>query len=144
MPRKGYGSKVPNAPDGRPQPTGNQGGVPRVDAPAETYGDRQALVESQQAVPPGRTPEAQGASPLDAALAGIQSGGLGAAVGFGNPTAHPDQPVTSGASVGPGPGPEVLRPPQVNNAAIVLEQLAALNDDPILFELALKARERGT
>ena len=148
MPRNGKGRSygggggVPNAPDGQPQPTGGEGGVPRIDAPADTYGDRSKLIASQQAAPPGGQPSPQAPTPgLGAALEKAQLG-LGVPVGIGAPTANPGQPVTSGAPLGPGPGLEAIRPTK-NHAATVLEQLAAATDDPHLFEMALRMRERG-
>lgn len=55
-------------------------------------------------------------------------------VNFGGPTARPNEPVTTGAPVGPGPGPEILQGTDPNQRDIerlrpmlpALEVLASL------------------
>jgi hypothetical protein len=57
------------------------------------------------------------------------------------PTERPDQPLTAGLSLGPGPGPEVLRPG--DRASQSLRVLADFSDDPALEELADLAERMG-
>lgn len=65
------------------------------------YGDRQSLEQMQQAAPlaasPGGDVGAPQAAPVDANV-----------IGFDQPTQQPDTPVTAGAALGDGPGPEAL------------------------------------
>lgn len=65
------------------------------------YGDRQALEQMQQAAPlsasPGGDVGAPQGAPVDAGV-----------IGFDQPTQQPDTPVTAGAAMGDGPGPEAL------------------------------------
>jgi len=78
------------------------GGSQPVRAPSGgKYGDRQALEQLQQAAPlsasPGGDVGAPEAAPIDANV-----------IGFDQPTQQPDTPVTAGAAMGEGPGPEAL------------------------------------
>jgi hypothetical protein len=57
------------------------------------------------------------------------------------PTERPDQPLTAGLNIGPGPGPEVLRPG--DRASQSLRLLADFSDDPGLEELADLAERMG-
>jgi hypothetical protein len=80
---------------------GGPGGQP-VRAPSGgAYGDRQALEQMQQAAPLSATPGgdvgAPEAAPVDANV-----------IGFDQPSQQPDTPVTAGAVLGDGPGPEAL------------------------------------
>lgn len=111
-------------------------------APGGEYGSATALKQGQQAVP---LPNAQ-------AVAAPQSvpsfGGTGGAVAPGDinfeaPTARPNEPVTAGLPVGPGPGPEALNMP--DESSTIAGQLrtmyanvpAAQNNDFLrLVELA--------
>jgi hypothetical protein len=77
-------------------------GAQPVRAPSGgAYGDRQALEQMQQAAPLSATPGgdvgAPEAAPVDANV-----------VGFDQPSQQPDTPVTAGAAMGDGPGPEAL------------------------------------
>jgi hypothetical protein len=65
------------------------------------YGDATQLMKLQQDAPLAASPGGDTAQP---------AGGLPLAGGngFGNPTTQPDTPVTDGAALGPGAGPEAL------------------------------------
>jgi hypothetical protein len=54
------------------------------------------------------------------------------------PTARPDEPLTAGAPVGPGPGPEVLNPvaTQHQNSRDLISMLAAATPSPSLTTLS--------
>ena len=56
-----------------------------------------------------------------------------------NPTRRPQEPVTAGLPIGPGPGPEVLTFRRGNPTGNTLRQLAAATGDPYLRELADRA-----
>lgn len=89
-------------------------------APAAQYGQRQAAMAQQQAIPlpkrvgeqiaggspPASTPPGSGSSttPAGGALSDVP-GGIPAGLGYHDPTARPNEPVTAGLSSGPGPGP---------------------------------------
>lgn len=65
------------------------------------YGERQALDQLQQAAPLSASPGGDVGAPEPADI----TAGL---VGFDAPTQMPDEPVTAGAALGDGPGPEAL------------------------------------
>lgn len=58
---------------------------------------------------------------------------------LGEPTARPNEPVTAGLPVGPGPGPEVLTMPRGNPTGNLMRRLAAATGDSYLRELADRA-----
>ncbi|MFF5471039.1 hypothetical protein [Streptomyces achromogenes] len=65
------------------------------------YGDRQQLEQLQQAAPVAASPGGDvGAPEVVDPTASL--------VGFDQPTQQPDVPVTAGATLGDGPGPEAL------------------------------------
>ena len=74
-----------------------------------TYGDRQAQITAQQAVPMAR---AGGTGPAPAPGQGGAGGpSLPPPGSLGNllaPTTRPDEPLTAGMPSGPGPGPDAL------------------------------------
>jgi len=67
---------------------------------------------------------------------------LSSVVPLSAPTQRPDEPVTAGAALGAGPGPEALGPAQTmrtaqyQSASDLLSQLAAGSDSPDLRALA--------
>lgn len=101
------------------------GKIAKSAAKGQTYGEAGKQMEAQSVVPMGASPTtAQPAQPR------IAPGQLGA---FNRPTENPAEPVTAGASFGPGPTPTTaFRPPKANDP--VLDELRALykmfpNDD---------------
>lgn len=72
------------------------------------YGEGKQLMEQQQSAPMSGGPE----KPQAPKLTPITS--------FSSPTARPDEPVTAGAPVGAGPGPEVLA---MNRSDVTLSQV---------------------
>src|SRR5215472_9782195 len=98
--------------------------APKLPATAPTgmpYGEHQQLVQGQQAVPaappPSPAPSAAPANPL-------QPGALRPFPGtpLMAPTQRPNEPVTAGLPMGPGPGPEVLGPQQQVQMSDMLTQ----------------------
>lgn len=65
------------------------------------YGERQNLEQLQQAEPLSQTPGGDVGAPTPVDV----TEGL---IGLGEPTQMPDEPVTAGAAMGAGPGPEAL------------------------------------
>jgi hypothetical protein len=97
---------------GNPAPVSGPGALSRrtdggpgqpVRAPSGgAYGDRQSLEQLQQAAPLSASPGGDVGAPQAAADPAAN------VVGFGEPTQQPDTPVTAGAAMGDGPGPEAL------------------------------------
>lgn len=75
-----------------PGPSAQRTGQPIRDVTGLPYGDGKALREQQAAAPMAELPRP---NPVQV-------------TGLGDPTTRPDQPITAGASMGAGPGPEVL------------------------------------
>lgn len=96
MPRTGRGGRRRGAPGvAYPQRSDLQQG-PRAQpirvASGQPYGQRKAQEDAQRAIPlPDFTPAGAHGSPY-------------------RPTDRPDEPVTAGLPMGPGPGPEILTP----------------------------------
>jgi hypothetical protein len=121
--------------------TGRGRGVPQIDAPAEQQGDRQALVEAQQAAPPGvnpRTGEAVDPNMLADQVARGQ--GLPQSPRrLGDPTARPDEPLSAGSPIGPGPNSVNRRP----RMSATFSDLAYRTDDPAMLEIAIAMQRIG-
>lgn len=91
-------------------------------APGGEYGSVTALKQGQEVVPlpnANATPSPS-PSPIASAPAGVAPGDIN----FTAPTARPNEPVTAGLPVGPGPGPEALNLP--SQAATTAGQLRTL------------------
>ena len=74
--------------------------IARQVAPGQTYGKATQQMEAQRAVPMGRSPvetAAQAPRPVPGTLGALT-----------RPTERPNEPITAGATFGPGPGPEVM------------------------------------
>jgi len=95
------------------------------------YGEHQALMEQQSAVP---LDNAQGR--LQAGIDAAQVSPLGPGDALTQPTALPQEPVTAGVPIGPGPGPDAVPTPMVpqnpDSAELLryLPMLEALADQP--------------
>jgi len=149
------GTPYPNRTD-----IGNQPNLPARVATGQTYGKAQSQLQAQQAVPmaPPRlalpTPGAGGGAipPPGAPTApGVQPpvqgplpGSLGA---LHRPTERPAEPVTAGAPVGPGPGPEAIpqgpTSPQNTNLSRMLAQVAQSSGSAAVSQLAQRAQAAG-
>lgn len=137
----------------KPAPApGNQGGYAAQPAAAPTgmpYGDRQATIESQQAlpmaqvVPPGGTggPSAppDQAQRLQAAVEAARR--MRPPTPLSGPSQRPMEPLTAGMATGPGPGPEVLRTGDLT--ARTFKLLAEVTGDAGFNELFEKSLMRG-
>lgn len=81
----------------------NQNRQPIRVAAGQAYGERQAQEQAQRAVPLPAAPPVQVPPPSPAP--GPAPGSFGA---FNRPTERPDEPLTAGMPMGPGPGPEAV------------------------------------
>lgn len=86
------------------------------------YGDATQMMKMQQAAPLAQSPGGD-VGPI----AGLLGGG-GSQTPFGAPTEQPNTPVTDGAPLGPGAGPEALgiNPPQDDDMNRLIQYLPVL------------------
>ena len=145
MPRNGQGGRRQGAP-GKAYSNRldmNQNRQPVTVASGQPYGARQEQVAAQRALPlpaappvPAPPPPAPGALP----------GGRGP---FTRPTEYPDEPLTAGMSIGPGPGPEALAMRAVTVDDQLVAQLRGLyaaypNSDIAALLAAAERRSQGS
>lgn len=109
--------------------------LPITASPGGAYGDRIASVRSQQAIPMAPAPQAPGGGggpvPPNAPPAVAPSPGP-PPTPLDAPTQRPNEPVTAGLPIGPGPGPEALGANMVPNPQTLgelLDRLAQQNPD---------------
>ena len=97
-------------------------------APGGEYGSVTALKSAQKIIPlpDAQAPTTPPAVPQPSPVTGSGGGGVVAPgdINFEAPTARPNEPVTAGLPVGPGPGPEVLNLP--SQAATTAAQLRTM------------------
>src|SRR5215831_3219302 len=103
---------------GKPQPGKPYGNRTDYQQPVQVvsgqqYGQRQALANAQRTIPlPNNVatpPPAPPQPPPPAAAPAPMPAPPGSAGAFDRPTERPQEPVTTGLPLGPGPGPEVLQ-----------------------------------
>lgn len=117
--------------------------MPIETAPNQPYGVAAEQRAAQQAIPvaaqplQGVTPQAQ--APAQPATVSEQmpqpQQHFPGELPFLHPTENPDEPVTAGAMLGPGPGPEALSGP-VAPVTNELSAAAARYGSPVLMDLA--------
>lgn len=115
-------------------------------SPGQQYGQATQQLDAQKGVPiapppaPGAPVPMPQAPPTPAPMPG-------AAGAFSRPTERPDEHVMSGAPMGPGPGPQVLRPPAPPDGSspisAMLSQLAQQSGNSEIAQLAQKATSLG-
>lgn len=106
--------------------------VPMPDQRSDT---RQAVAQQAQQVAPAAAQPS-----FDQILALAQGAGAGAGM-LREPTRRPDEPLTAGLPIGPGPGPEALRmPPRERPGVRFLSRLTELTGDPYFAELARRGQ----
>lgn len=104
-------------------------------APAEgrDFGAATADLSSQAAVPMGPPPEGSSpAAPLSPGAPGPLPGEL---TPLDAPTMRPDEPITAGVDIGPGPGSSILMTAPVNRGREVLTRAAEETQDPYIAEI---------
>lgn len=61
-----------------------------------------------------------------------------------DPSARPDEPITAGLPVGPGPGPEAVRAENPASVASFFALAAEVfGNDPLMAAMAQRAKRRG-
>lgn len=124
--------------DGGPQQT-------LSDVSGLAYGENQGLEDLQSAAPlnaSGQT-TARATRRAPSRRAGGQTGGMGASPLMA-PTQRPDEPVTAGAPVGPGPGPSMMyqeRPsPRLSDT---MRKIESVSGDQTIMRIAELLSRRG-
>jgi hypothetical protein len=116
----------------------------RTDLPAsQNYGDRKAMAEQIAGAPTARTPDVRGL-PTGQVQAAAQAAPQAPITELYAPTTRPDEPVTSGIAVGPGPGPEVMGyNGQSEKLSDILSQMLPYDTDGEIAILYQQAVSRG-
>jgi hypothetical protein len=135
-----------------PPGAGNQGGYGAQPAEAPTglpYGEHQASVQSQQALPMAQvsgpsveapaTPAQDPAQRLQAAVDAARR--MRPPAPLTGPSKRPGEPITAGMASGPGPGPEVLR--TGDRVARTFRLLSEITGDQAFADLYEQALLRG-
>lgn len=116
----------------------------RTDLPAsQNYGDRKAMQEQIAGAPTARTPDVRGL-PTGQVQAAAQAAPQVPVTELYAPTQRPNEPVTSGVAVGPGPGPEVMGyNGQSEKLSDILSQMLPYDTDGEIAILYQQAVSRG-
>ena len=116
----------------------------RTDLPAsQNYGDRKAMAEQIAGAPTARTPDVRGL-PTGQVQAAAQAAPQAPITELYAPTERPNEPVTSGVAVGPGPGPEVMGyAGQSEKLSDILSQMLPYDTDGEIAILYQQAVSRG-
>ena len=116
----------------------------RTDLPAsQNYGDRKAMQEVIAGAPTARTPDVRGL-PTGQVQAAAQAAPQPPITELYAPTQRPDEPITSGVAVGPGPGPEVMGyAGQSEKLSDILSQMLPYDTDGEIAILYQQAVSRG-
>jgi len=116
----------------------------RTDLPAsENYGDRKAMAEQIAGAPTARTPDVRGL-PTGQVQAAAQAAPQPPVTELFAPTQRPDEPITSGVAIGPGPGPEVMGyAGQSEKLSDILSQMLPYDTDGEIAILYQQAVSRG-
>ena len=116
----------------------------RTDLPAsQNYGDRKAMQEQIAGAPTARTPDVRGL-PTGQVQAAAQAAPQAPVTELYAPTQRPNEPITSGVAVGPGPGPEVMGyAGQSEKLSDILSQMLPYDTDGEIAILYQQAVSRG-
>lgn len=116
----------------------------RTDLPAsQNYGDRKAMAEQIAGAPTARTADVRGL-PTGQVQAAAQAAPQPPITELYAPTQRPDEPITSGVAVGPGPGPEVMGyNGQSEKLSDILSQMLPYDTDGEIAILYQQAVSRG-
>ena len=116
----------------------------RTDLPAsQNYGDRKAMQEQIAGAPTARTPDVRGL-PTGQVQAAAQAAPQPPITELYAPTQRPNEPITSGVAVGPGPGPEVMGyNGQSEKLSDILSQMLPYDTDGEIAILYQQAVSRG-
>ena len=116
----------------------------RTDLPAsQNYGDRKAMQEQIAGAPTARTADVRGL-PTGQVQAAAQAAPQPPITELYAPTQRPNEPITSGVAVGPGPGPEVMGyNGQSEKLSDILSQMLPYDTDGEIAILYQQAVSRG-
>jgi hypothetical protein len=116
----------------------------RTDLPAsQNYGDRKAMAEQIAGAPTARTADVRGL-PTGQVQAAAQAAPQVPVTELYAPTQRPNEPITSGVAVGPGPGPEVMGyNGQSEKLSDILSQMLPYDTDGEIAILYQQAVSRG-
>ena len=116
----------------------------RTDLPAsQNYGDRKAMQEQIAGAPTARTADVRGL-PTGQVQAAAQAAPQPPITELYAPTQRPNEPITSGVAVGPGPGPEVMGyNGQSDKLSDILSQMLPYDTDGEIAILYQQAVSRG-
>ena len=116
----------------------------RTDLPAsQNYGDRKAMQEQIAGAPTARTADVRGL-PTGEVQAAAQAAPQAPVTELYAPTERPNEPITSGVAVGPGPGPEVMGyATQSEKLSDILSQMLPYDTDGEIAILYQQAVSRG-
>jgi hypothetical protein len=116
----------------------------RTDLPAsQNYGDRKAMAEQIAGAPTARTADVRGL-PTGQVQAAAQAAPQPPITELYAPTQRPNEPITSGVAVGPGPGPEVMGyNGQSEKLSDILSQMLPYDTDGEIAILYQQAVSRG-
>jgi hypothetical protein len=116
----------------------------RTDLPAsQNYGDRKAMAEQIAGAPTARTADVRGL-PTGQVQAAAQAAPQAPITELYAPTERPNEPITSGVAVGPGPGPEVMGyAGQSEKLSDILSQMLPYDTDGEIAILYQQAVSRG-
>ena len=116
----------------------------RTDLPAsQNYGDRKAMQEQIAGAPTARTADVRGL-PTGQVQAAAQAAPQPLITELFAPTQRPNEPITSGVAVGPGPGPEVMGyNGQSEKLSDILSQMLPYDTDGEIAILYQQAVSRG-
>jgi hypothetical protein len=116
----------------------------RTDLPAsQNYGDRKVMQEQIAGAPTARTADVRGL-PTGQVQAAAQAAPQAPITELYAPTQRPDEPITSGVAVGPGPGPEVMGyAGQSEKLSDILSQMLPYDTDGEIAILYQQAVSRG-
>jgi hypothetical protein len=107
------GGMRPTAPQNNPMNVNGRGGNGQSGTQAAKYvsglpyGEGQALMATQEAAPLAAAPSIEQSSMPSGLASAAASQPV---IGLNEPSARPNEPITSGAPLGPGPGTEALGP----------------------------------
>jgi hypothetical protein len=116
----------------------------RTDLPAsQNYGDRKAMAEQIAGAPTARTADVRGL-PTGQVQAAAQAAPQPPITELFAPSQRPNEPITSGVAVGPGPGPEVMGyNGQSEKLSDILSQMLPYDTDGEIAILYQQAVSRG-
>lgn len=109
------------------------------DLPDADYGENAEFVNSQRAAPLAQVPVTHAPSPSGGGAGGPDL--MSMATPINAPSARPNEPVTAGAAIGPGAGPDALNLPNQGNAAMqsardYVNAIASTSSNPAVQYLA--------